>query len=170
MLRAYMHGFFVDNRLYEKAKILTDPFAYETYRQERIQKKLEEERQSRISLARKLPKVNAKVAAKLMAQERADADDVKGEGEGGASKRKGEASVNPLSDNRFKAMFEENDFAIDEESAEFKLLHHRTAGSEALLARVADFVLTCVGNASIKTAFSEVTADCPLIEQVTVTA
>ena len=34
--------------------------------------------------------------------------------------------------------------------SEFKLLHHRTAGSEALLARVADFVLTCVGNASIK--------------------
>ena len=38
-------------------QILTDPFAYETYRQQRVQKKLEEERQSRISLVRKLPKV-----------------------------------------------------------------------------------------------------------------
>lgn len=57
MLRAYMHGFFVDNRLYEKAKILTDPFAYETYRAQRVQKKIDEERKSRISLVRKLPKV-----------------------------------------------------------------------------------------------------------------
>jgi ribosome biogenesis protein ENP2 len=57
MLRAYMHGFFVDNRLYEKAKILTDPFAYETYRQQRVQKKIDEERQGRISLVKKLPKV-----------------------------------------------------------------------------------------------------------------
>ena len=57
MLRAYMHGFFVDNRLYEKAKILTDPFAYETYRAQRIQKKIDEERKSRISIVRKLPKV-----------------------------------------------------------------------------------------------------------------
>lgn len=59
MLRAYMHGFFIDNRLYEKAKVLTDPFAYETYRQQRIQKKLDEERQSRISLVKKLPKVSS---------------------------------------------------------------------------------------------------------------
>ncbi len=87
MLRAYMHGFFVDNRLYEKAKVscfpammanapcrpppffkpshsslqvLTDPFAYETYRQQRVQKKIEEERKSRISLVKKLPKVKRK--------------------------------------------------------------------------------------------------------------
>ena len=57
MLRAYMHGFFVDNRLYGKAKAMMDPFAYETYRQQRVQKKLEDERSSRISIVRKLPKV-----------------------------------------------------------------------------------------------------------------
>ena len=59
MLRAYMHGFFVDNRLYDKAKVLTDPFAYETYRAQRVQKKIDDERKSRISLVRKLPKVRA---------------------------------------------------------------------------------------------------------------
>ena len=32
MLRAYMHGFFVDNRLWAKAKSLSDPLAYDTYR------------------------------------------------------------------------------------------------------------------------------------------
>ena len=34
-----------------------DPFAYETYRQQRIAKKVEDERGSRIGLVRKLPKV-----------------------------------------------------------------------------------------------------------------
>lgn len=211
MLRAYMHGFFIDNRLYEKAKVLTDPFAYETYRQQRIQKKLDEERQSRISLVKKLPKVsnmclpwwgtggrvvmecevrsgseadllvegylynmvavevgrplaattamlwplrcpesslpccspasqqrgnllhmqvNAKVAAKLLAQQA----DTTAEQEGGAAdgatdadasvrKRRGELVANPLADDRFKAMFEEEDFVVDEESAEYRLLH-----------------------------------------------
>jgi hypothetical protein len=32
MLRAYMHGFFVDNRLWAKAKSLADPLAYDSYR------------------------------------------------------------------------------------------------------------------------------------------
>ena len=59
LLRAYMHGFFLDNRLYHKAKDLADPFAYETYRQQRIEAKLEAERKSRIGLVQKLPKVDS---------------------------------------------------------------------------------------------------------------
>jgi ribosome biogenesis protein ENP2 len=57
LLRAYMHGFFVDNRLYGKAKAIADPFAYDTYRAKRVAAKLEEERRSRISLVKKLPRV-----------------------------------------------------------------------------------------------------------------
>lgn len=45
------------HRLYAKAKALMDPFAYETYRQQRIAKKMEEERTARISILKKLPKV-----------------------------------------------------------------------------------------------------------------
>lgn len=52
MLRAYMHGFFVDQRLYNKAKALTQPFDYDNYRTERINKKLEEERKTRINVRR----------------------------------------------------------------------------------------------------------------------
>lgn len=61
MLRAYMHGFFVDARLYSRAKAMADPFAYETYRAQRVAKKVEEERQARISLVKKLPKVSVLV-------------------------------------------------------------------------------------------------------------
>ena len=54
MVRAYMHGFFIDNRLYHKAKNRKDPFAYEAFRQKRIAEKMEEERQSRISMVSRL--------------------------------------------------------------------------------------------------------------------
>lgn len=62
LLRAYMHGFFIDARLYSKAAAAAEPFAYETYRQQRIAAKVEEERQGRISVVRKLPKVRGLIS------------------------------------------------------------------------------------------------------------
>jgi ribosome biogenesis protein ENP2 len=57
MLRAYMHGFFVDNRLWAKAKALVEPLGYDTYRQQQVAKKMEEDRASRISIVKRLPRV-----------------------------------------------------------------------------------------------------------------
>lgn len=57
LMRAYMHGYFVDNRLWHKARSLAEPFAYDTYRQQRVQQKLDAERKSRIGIVKKLPKV-----------------------------------------------------------------------------------------------------------------
>ena len=45
-------------RLYNKAVALTRPFAYDEYRTQRIAEKVEAERQSRIGVVRKLPKVS----------------------------------------------------------------------------------------------------------------
>ena len=56
LLRAFMHGHFLHNRLYAKARALAEPFAYEAYRAERVAAKLDAERQSRIGLVHKLPK------------------------------------------------------------------------------------------------------------------
>eukprot|EP00200_Dunaliella_tertiolecta_P014606 CAMPEP_0202392444 /NCGR_PEP_ID=MMETSP1127-20130417/92376_1 /ASSEMBLY_ACC=CAM_ASM_000462 /TAXON_ID=3047 /ORGANISM="Dunaliella tertiolecta, Strain CCMP1320" /LENGTH=682 /DNA_ID=CAMNT_0048994951 /DNA_START=66 /DNA_END=2111 /DNA_ORIENTATION=- len=132
LLRAYMHGFFVDNRLYNKAKSLTEPFAYETYRQQRIAKKLEEERESRISMVKKLPKVNARMAAKLMAQEAEAAAAAAGDPAAiaalkkkGALPQNGEAAPVPniMADKRFGAMFEDADFVVDENAEEYRALH-----------------------------------------------
>ncbi|KXZ56503.1 hypothetical protein GPECTOR_1g450 [Gonium pectorale] len=132
LLRAYMHGFFVDNRLYAKAKALMDPFAYETYRQQRITKKLEEERKARISIVRKLPKVNTKVAARLMAESAVaaaagDADVPAPAAAKAGGQRAAAAAANPLADSRFAAMFEDPDFAVDEEADEYRLLHPNAA-------------------------------------------
>lgn len=112
LLRAYMHGYFIDIRLYHKAKSLAEPFAFEDYRRKRIQDKIEEERANRVKL-KKLPKVNRNLAEKLMDEKK--------------DKRKeavenSEVS-NPLGDDRFSAMFSNPDFQVDEESQEFKLLH-----------------------------------------------
>ena len=65
LLRAYMHGFFLDMRLYHKAKSIVEPFAYEEYKRNKIKEKMEEERASRIKLS-KMPKVNKQLAEKLI--------------------------------------------------------------------------------------------------------
>ena len=65
MLRAYMHGFFVDNRLYGKAKAISEPFSYDEYKSRKVDEQLEKERASRITVKKKLPKVNASLAARL---------------------------------------------------------------------------------------------------------
>lgn len=52
LVRAYMHGFFIDNRLYHKARARIAPDTYEEYRAKKIAEKMEAERQSRISMVR----------------------------------------------------------------------------------------------------------------------
>ena len=37
LLRAYMHGYFIDNRLYQKAKLASDPFAFEEYKAKQVE-------------------------------------------------------------------------------------------------------------------------------------
>lgn len=45
-----MHGFFVDIRLYRKAKSVAQPFAYEEYRRKKIRDKIESERTNRVQV------------------------------------------------------------------------------------------------------------------------
>eukprot|EP00762_Andalucia_godoyi_P006677 ANDGO_06207.mRNA.1 Ribosome biogenesis protein enp2 homolog len=93
MLRDYMHGFFMDIRLYKKAKSVADPFEFKKYREEQVQSKIKSERASRVGLA----------------QPTAGAVD------------KPAVSQKVLKDSRFAQLIDGNaDFEIDEESAEFK--------------------------------------------------
>ena len=93
-LRAYMHGFFVDMRMYKKVKEVVDPFAYDQYRKEAIQKKLDEQAKTRIFAKTALPKVNPELAKRMM------------------DKEKTKKGTTALSDDRFAAMFTNPDFAI----------------------------------------------------------
>lgn len=107
LLKAYMHGFFVDMRLYQKAKSTVNPFTFEKYRKEKVNKKIEESRPQRLQVKSDVPKVNREVALKFM-----DFEDT------------GKKTKNPnlLHDDRFKAMFQNPDFEVDKETEEYRLL------------------------------------------------
>ncbi|KMT15164.1 hypothetical protein BVRB_3g062780 [Beta vulgaris subsp. vulgaris] len=121
LLRAYMHGFFIDYRLYKKAKAIADPFAYDAYIEQRKKEKLEKIYDERITIRRKLPKVNRRLAGSLLEDEAAeiekDADTKRT-----SKKRKG-LSSDILKDDRFADMFNNPEFEIDEESQEYLALH-----------------------------------------------
>lgn len=108
LLRAYMHGFFIDIRLYRKAKSVSEPFAFEEYRKRKIREKIEEERVNRVQL-QKLPKVNKDLALKLMDDSMKD------------KKKKNAGDL--LHDDRFKALFENPDFQVDKNAEEYRLLN-----------------------------------------------
>ncbi|KAG9295815.1 hypothetical protein G9A89_009044 [Geosiphon pyriformis] len=111
LLKAYMHGFFIDLRLYEKAKALANPFAYAEYRQRVIKEKIEKNRESRIQATKKIPKVNKELASRLLHEE---------ENKKKKSKR---TAVNPLKDERFGELFTNPDYEVDENTIEYRLLH-----------------------------------------------
>ncbi|KAI3443172.1 WD_REPEATS_REGION domain-containing protein [Psidium guajava] len=125
LLRAYMHGFFIDHRLYKRAKALADPFAYDAYIEQRKKEKLEAERASRITIKRKLPKVNRVLAARLLENDEAENENKGSDDNEIKKKLKKKKGLNSevLKDERFAAMFENKDYQIDEESQEYISLH-----------------------------------------------
>lgn len=80
--------YFVDVRLYKRAKSIADPFAFEQYKKQKIRDKIEQERPSRIKIDDNLPKVNKDLASRLM-------DD---------SGKKKKHAGNLLKDDRFKVI------------------------------------------------------------------
>lgn len=128
LLRAYMHGFFVDLRLYEKAKAIANPFAYEEYLSRRKRERLEQERQSRIRAPNTLPhaKVNKRLAIKLANDEQngaKESTEARQSREDAKKKRSRETASAILKDSRFTDLFNDPDFEIDDESPEFKFHH-----------------------------------------------
>lgn len=98
--------FFIDIRLYNKARAVIDPFAFEKYRKEKIRHQIEANRPSRLQIKSNLPAINQELALKLM----------------DAQSNKKSSKSNLLEDNRFKAMFENADFQVDKEADEYKML------------------------------------------------
>jgi ribosome biogenesis protein ENP2 len=132
VVRAYMHGFFIDFRLYEKAKLIANPFEYAEHRQKTVAAKLEKERESRIRSSKKT-KVNNTLAARLLKAE---------ERERAKTARKGDASGESMQDHvpsivedeRFKDAFNDEDFRVDEASHEFNILNPTRSSKRGLTA------------------------------------
>ncbi|KAG5676599.1 hypothetical protein PVAND_006422 [Polypedilum vanderplanki] len=98
LLKGYMHGYFIDMRLYNKAKSAAQPFTFENYRKEKINKKIEESRPKRLEVKSDLPKVNRELAMKFMENEESN---------------KKVKAPNLLKDDRFKIMFENPEYEVD---------------------------------------------------------
>ncbi|TGZ85090.1 WD40 repeat-like protein [Ascodesmis nigricans] len=147
VVRPYMHGYFVDQRLYDEARLIADPFEWDRQRQKLVKEKIDKERESRIrSTARDKAaakvKVNKRLLERLEFQEqklskkRPSTIDEEGgeEAEGGETEERETATKKPtsiISDPRFAGLFEKEEFAVDENSLEFKLINPSTRPTTA---------------------------------------
>ena len=142
LLRPYMHGFFVAQKLYEEARLIANPTSYEEERRKRVSEKIEKQRESRIRGQKKVTaKVNRKLAERILekeeANERRRAQKVLKQGGDEAVVADADAVANNeaekdkeskglLGDSRFAKMFEADDFVVDEESREFRSINPST--------------------------------------------
>ncbi|CAI4062597.1 hypothetical protein SKDZ_07G3880 [Saccharomyces kudriavzevii ZP591] len=109
VLRAYMHGFFINTELYDKVSLIANPDAYKDEREREIRRRIEKERESRIrsSGAVQNPKVKVnKTLVDKLSQKRGD-----------------KVAGKVLTDDRFKEMFENEEFQVDETDYDFKQLN-----------------------------------------------
>jgi hypothetical protein len=111
VLRAYMHGYFMDIRLYRKAKLIHEPFNFEEFKKRKIKEKLEKERENRVKIERKLPIVNTELAKRLIEDKEIVVN------------KKKPTTTNIMEDKRFSELFTDPNFQIDPNSEEFKLLN-----------------------------------------------
>lgn len=107
LLRGYMHGFFIEMKLYNRLRAVSKPFEYEEYRLQKIKQKIEEKRQSRITPRKRLPKVNKELAKKLIGKD---------------------GDPDSMVDDRFAELFKREEFQQDETSDEFKLRKPTVSG------------------------------------------
>uniref|UniRef100_A0A0N4ZZ58 NUC153 domain-containing protein n=1 Tax=Parastrongyloides trichosuri TaxID=131310 RepID=A0A0N4ZZ58_PARTI len=121
VVKSYMHGYFIDVKLYNKAHTLTQPFAYEKYKDRKLKEQLEEERAApSIIKKEKTVKVNKMLAEKLKAeQELANKKALNKKEEKKTSSRAAAASE-LLNDERFKNLFNDPDFEVDERSEQYQ--------------------------------------------------
>ncbi|OJJ45498.1 hypothetical protein ASPZODRAFT_144127 [Penicilliopsis zonata CBS 506.65] len=147
LLRPYMHGYFVAQRLYEEARLITNPYIWEEERAKRVKDKIDKERESRIRGKKKAAvKVNKRLAEKLLeveeknerrrakrVLERGGDDDNDNNNNNSNSNNDATMADAPatdskglLRDTRFAQLFEDEEFAVDETSHEFQLLNPST--------------------------------------------
>lgn len=154
MLKPYMHGYFVSLKLYDAARVITNPFAYAEHREKLIREKMEKLAETRIR-SRKDPgvKINKALAEKIIKEEerakkreerkRARKATAAAEvDEGGDAEMEDteyhSKGPNLLSDPRFTKIFENPEFAIDENSREYALLHPSAAAQRTTRTAVED--------------------------------
>lgn len=109
VLRAYMHGYFINTELYDKLSLIANPNAFKDQRDREIRRRIDKERESRIRTSGAIEKPKIKVNKTLVDRL--------------SQKRGGSVVDKVVTDDRFKEMFEDEDFQVDEESYDYKQLN-----------------------------------------------
>eukprot|EP01083_Nonionella_stella_P185836 678775_1 len=97
ILKPYMHGFFMDIKLYRRVRSIVDPDAYDKFLKSKTEQKVKMQRSGRIQVESKLPDVNKSYANYLLNTKGIEKDTM----------------LNPLVDPRFGDMFKDSDYKID---------------------------------------------------------
>ncbi|OBA20289.1 WD40 repeat-like protein [Metschnikowia bicuspidata var. bicuspidata NRRL YB-4993] len=105
VLRSYMHGFFINTELYDKVNLIANPNSYRDQREREIRKKIEKGRESRIRTTGAVTKSKIKVNKDL------------------AERLESKSSGDVVNDDRFAELFENPEFAVNQESFEYKQLN-----------------------------------------------
>ncbi|GME51488.1 hypothetical protein GTA08_BOTSDO01925 [Neofusicoccum parvum] len=150
LLRPYMHGYFVAQKLYEEARLISQPELWQEQRAKSIQERVNKERESRIRGNKKVQvKVNRRLAEKMLEREEKNerrkarrvlerggdddaveaaskpVDEEVGDADENAADNK-PAGARLLSDSRFARLFQDEDFEVDETSREFASINPST--------------------------------------------
>ncbi|KIO09748.1 hypothetical protein M404DRAFT_14173 [Pisolithus tinctorius Marx 270] len=147
-LKPYMHGYFLSLKLYDTARVIANPFAYAEHREKLIKERMDKLADSRIrtrkDAAAAAVKVNKALAQKI--QKDAEKERTKKEKKRARKAKQAgeevddamvvddelidEQPVTLLNDPRFKELFENPEFAVDEYSREFALLNPSAAAQK----------------------------------------
>ncbi|THH00034.1 hypothetical protein EW026_g2434 [Hermanssonia centrifuga] len=146
-LKPYMHGYFLSLQLYDTARLIANPYVYEEHRERVVREKMDKMAETRIRTRKDAAvKVNKALAEKIRKEEEREkkraerkaarkVKAVEGEDEAMAVDEQEEEKptekpiadkVNLLNDPRFKALFENPEFQVDEANREFALLNPST--------------------------------------------
>lgn len=116
VLRPYLHGFFMDSRLYREIKgMIANPLDLEAQRKEKIRAKMDEKKPMRITPKNKndkKPGVNADLHDKLRKQ-KDDAEISNPFVSKKGAKQAGDSATNILEDQRFAGLFSNPDFEVE---------------------------------------------------------
>uniref|UniRef100_A0A3B0N027 Nucleolar protein 10 n=1 Tax=Theileria annulata TaxID=5874 RepID=A0A3B0N027_THEAN len=108
MVKDYMHGFFIQSKLYHKLKSMNE-FDYEEYKNKKLQERIESKRQMRVPIRQKPVKVNQEFAQKLHTKSQINQEKM--------SKKEKEMAMMAkaaLEDERFAKIFTDENFTIEQ--------------------------------------------------------
>ncbi|KAG1815032.1 WD40-repeat-containing domain protein [Suillus subaureus] len=155
-LKPYMHGYFLSLHLYDTARVIANPFAYAEHREKLVKERMEKMAETRIRTKKgtgvggEEVKVNKALAERIergLEKERRKEERRRRGVKGGEDEEAMDVDVNAdadkaeqtptelekptlLNDPRFQDLFLNPEFAVDETTREYALLHPSASGSK----------------------------------------